>query len=59
MKKRIAMAVLTIAAVLSLTACGPTDCKHDGCDKEIYENGYCMEHAVEPALEDLVGDLLK
>ncbi|MBE6880239.1 MAG: hypothetical protein E7490_05310 [Ruminococcaceae bacterium] len=58
MKKRIAMVVLTIAAVLSLTACGEANCKHDGCDKEIAENGYCAEHAIEHALQDALGGLL-
>ena len=58
MKKRLATLALLAVAVFSLTACGETNCKHDGCDKEIEKDGYCTAHYLEHAVEDALGGLL-
>lgn len=57
MKKRLAMLVLSAAAVFSLTACGDANCKHNGCDEKIEKDGYCAAHYLEHALEDAANAL--
>ncbi len=56
MKKKI-LAVLALGAVMmtALVSCG--SCKEDGCDEEVYKDGYCELHyglkEAGDALEDL------
>ena len=51
MKKKLAALLLLGALSLQLVACG-NDCKADGCDKEVYEDGYCEMHYFEKAITD-------
>ena len=61
MKKGIAILMGMMAAV-SLTACGSSTCQVEGCENEVYEDGYCEYHyALNVAGEmvsDAAGDLL-
>ncbi|MBP3380433.1 MAG: hypothetical protein J6K77_06190 [Ruminococcus sp.] len=60
MKKKF-FAVLALGAVMLTALVGCGTCKEDGCDEEVYKDGYCEVHytlhAAGEALEDLADQL--
>lgn len=56
MKKKI-FAVLALGAVMMTALVGCGTCKEDGCDEEVYKEGYCELHynlnELAEGLEDL------
>ena len=43
--KKLTATLGLMTLLFSLTACsGITNCKADGCDRDIYEDGYCQYH---------------
>lgn len=64
--KKIGIMMATLAMLVmavGLTGCGSSQCKEEGCDKEVYEDGYCEYHyALNVAGEivsDAAGDLME
>jgi len=52
--KKIALVALAALMVLSLVGC-TRNCKEKGCDRPVYEDGYCELHLLEKELGDLFG----
>lgn len=44
MKKKTAVILLILAMAMQLVACGLFTCKQDGCEDDIYKDGYCQYH---------------
>lgn len=60
MKKRIGIIFVSLAMVLSLSACGPQTCKEEGCDDtNIYQDGYCKYHYTLHNAKQTVDDAAK
>lgn len=43
MKKTGLLLLVTLLLALALSGCGNT-CKEEGCDDEVYQDGYCKYH---------------
>ncbi len=54
--RKIALFLAVALMACSLTACKKT-CKASGCDKDVYQDGYCELHYLEHELNGL-GDIL-
>ena len=58
MKKRIAAVLLVLVMAMQLAACGST-CKANGCNEEIYKDGYCTTHYYLNAGGNILNELFK
>ena len=45
--------VVLCAALLALASCGKKTCKVSGCERDVFQDGYCDIHYAEKALTDL------
>ena len=53
MKKSLAI-LLSAITILSLASCASKTCKVEGCEDEVYEDGYCKYHyTINHAKEEL------
>ena len=61
MGKKVMAAIAAAGLLLSLSACGSKHCKAQGCDDEVYKDGYCQYHftlhAVDSAAKDVFNTL--
>ena len=54
--QKIGVFAAVLAMAISLTACGSSHCKEEGCENEVYEDGYCEYHYALNVAKDAVGD---
>lgn len=52
MKKRIVALLLATMTVVAMVGCD-SNCKADGCEKDVYKDGYCEIHYAAKQLTDL------
>ena len=58
MRKKVQFVLALIMVMTLLSACGePANCKAEGCDDEIYMDGYCQYHYTMQQLDGLGKEL--
>lgn len=57
-KRRLLAALLAGAIAVQTAACGEDNtCREDGCEQEIYRDGYCEDHFYLQQAEELMEGL--
>lgn len=54
--KKLAILVLGLMMIISLASC-KSSCKHDGCEDEVYEVGYCKYHYNINKAQEAIGNV--
>lgn len=57
MKKKLTAIIMLLAIMLSACSFTPT-CKANGCDSDIYQDGYCKYHYYLKNGEDTLKDII-
>ena len=52
--KKLAIVLTTFTMMLTLTACGSSQCQAEGCENEVYQDGYCEYHYALEVAKDTV-----
>ena len=58
MKKQLFILILAVTMII-LSACAESNCKVDGCNDEIYEDGYCKYHYTLNVTKEVIDETAK